>query len=82
MSTPKKKPVETKKVTKTGLQPVWKVGYGSHTLMLAADTAEDAMHEAAEKDPVLAALPISAEAVVTDDGFPCMAQTSEEDDIL
>jgi len=63
----------------TALMPVFRVGYGDHTLLLAAESASEAMREAIEKDPVLRALPITAEPLVTDDGFACMAETEEED---
>ena len=68
----------TKKAPKKGLMPVFRVGYGEHTLLLAAESATEAMREAVEKDPVLAALPITAEPLVTDDGFACMAETEED----
>ena len=41
--------------------------------MLAAPTAEDAIHEAIERDPVLRALPTVAEPVITADGFHAVA---------
>lgn len=65
---------------KSAYQPIWTVGYGSHTMLLAAPTAEDAIHEAGERDPVLRALPMVAEPVITADGFHAVALPV--DDIL
>jgi len=72
----------TKKEAKKYL-PVWLVGYGSHTLTLAAKTAEEAIREGMARDSVMAALPLTAEPIVTDDGYQVVAEvTLEEEDIL
>lgn len=72
-----------KKVEQSEYQPIWTVGYGSHTLMLAAPTAEEAVREAHERDPVLRALPTVAEPVITADGFHAVALvTPDTDDIV
>jgi len=72
MSTVKKKPEKR-------YEPVWIVGYGSRTLTLASPTKEDSIREACERDPVLAALPLASEPLITSDGFACMAEVEEED---
>jgi len=76
--------MSTKKKTKVAhYEPVWVVGYASRTLTIAAVDANTAIQEACDRDPVLAALPLAVEPLITSDGFVCMAEIpAEEEDLL